>query len=145
MSAFADGCDLCARARGDAEPVGGWVLRNGPWTVGAGPGFEAPGWMFVELHSRHAEGPWSLTPDEAASLGPLLSRVSSAVRDVTGAERVYWIAFGEVWPHFHMLLLPRLPDTPADMRGPALFLARDQFVNAERAASVAGQLRDVMG
>ncbi|HVM39945.1 MAG TPA: HIT family protein, partial [Acidimicrobiia bacterium] len=71
-------------------------------------GFEVPGWVFVELN-RHAEGPWSLEPAEAATLGPLLTQVSQAVRSVTGAERVYWMAYGELMPHFHVLVAPRLP------------------------------------
>lgn len=144
MREFSGDCLICERASGEREPVGGYIHRDAIWSVCVADGFEVPGWLFVELHARHAEGPWSLRPAEAATLGPMLTRVSQAIRGCTGAERVYWMAFGELMPHFHVLLTPRLPDTPADQRSAALFAAREELRDVERAAALAADLRAAM-
>jgi diadenosine tetraphosphate (Ap4A) HIT family hydrolase len=54
-----------------------------------------------------------LTDHEAAELGPMLRRVSRAVRALTGCERVYAIAFGQGAPHLHVHLIPRFDAEPA--------------------------------
>ena len=129
-------CELCRREASTEEPPGGWVLRTDLWSAGAGPGFEVPGWLFLQLR-RHAEGPMGMDDAEAAELGPLLSRLSAGIQAATGAERVYAVAFGEVFPHFHVLLLPRMPFAPADETGPALLLKRADLCDPAAAAEVA--------
>lgn len=137
-------CAVCRREAGDAEPPGGWVWREEHWSVCVADGFEVPGWLFVELRGRHAEGPWSLTDDEAGALGPLLARVSGAVREAAGAERVYWMAFGELFPHFHVLLAPRYDGTPPELRGAALMGGRQQLLDPPESAEVAARVRGLL-
>ena len=132
-------CELCRRESSDEEPPGGWVLRTDLWSVGIGPGFEVPGWLFVELR-RHAEGPMGMDDAEAAELGPLLARVSAGIQAATGAERVYVVAFGELFPHFHVLLLPRMPFAPDDEKGPALFAKRAELCDPQAAVETATQV-----
>ncbi len=129
-------CAICARETADHEPEGGWVLRTEHWSACVAPGFDVPGWLFLELR-RHAEGPMAMSPAEAAELGGHLVDVSAAIRAATGAEKVYVIAFGELYPHFHVLLLPRMPFAPPDETGPALFLKRAELVDARAAAETA--------
>lgn len=132
-------CELCRRESSEEEPPGGWVLRSDLWSAGIGPGFEVPGWLFLQLR-RHAEGPMGMDDAEAAELGPLLSRLSAGIQAATGAERVYTVAFGEVYPHFHMLLLPRMPFAPAEETGPALLLRRAELCDPAAAAETATQV-----
>src|SRR5687768_17272212 len=87
-----DDCDICRREAGDDAPIGGWVLRTDHWSACVAEGFEAPGWLFLELR-RHAEGPMAIAPDEAAAMGPLVAKLTGAIQEVTGAERVYVLAF----------------------------------------------------
>ena len=50
---------------------------------------------------------------------------------------MYLLAFGELFPHFHVLLAPRMPMAPAEHTGPHLFLNRAELVDRERAAETA--------
>ncbi len=127
---------ICAREASDEEPLGGWVLRTDLWSACVAEGFEVPGWLFLELR-RHAEGPMGMDDTEAAELGVLLRRLSAGVESATGAERVYVVAYGELFPHFHVVLMPRLPFAPDDERGPGLFLKRDELADPVAAAETA--------
>ena len=138
-----DDCEICRRESGDEPALGGWVLRTDHWSACVAEGFEAPGWLFLELR-RHAEGPMSMEAEEAAELGPLIPRLSSAVEEVTGAARVDVLAFGELFPHFHVLLAPRLPGDPPELRGPGLFQHRGDLIDADAAGEVAARIRDVV-
>jgi diadenosine tetraphosphate (Ap4A) HIT family hydrolase len=139
----ADGCELCAREATDAEPAGGWVVRTAWWSACVAPGFDVPGWLFLELR-RHAEGPMGMDDDEAGELGILIRQLSSAIERVTGAERVYVVAYGELFPHFHVLLSPRLPGAPPQFRGPSLFGHGDELRDPAAAAETAVRIREAL-
>jgi histidine triad (HIT) family protein len=67
------------------------------------------------LHPRrHARGYAELTDKEARSVGLATARVSRALKDVTGAENVYAVFFGEAVPHLHVLLTSRYAGTPQE-------------------------------
>jgi len=131
-----EGCEICQREASGEEPPGGWVLRTEHWSACVAPGFEVPGWLFLELR-RHGEGPMAMDAAEAGELGGLLARLSGAVQSATGAERVYVLAFGELYPHFHLLLVPRMPYAPPEETGPALFLRRTELADPPAAAEMA--------
>lgn len=139
-----DDCEICSREAGDEPSLGGWVLRTDLWSACVAEGFEAPGWLFLELR-RHAEGPMAMDDEESAELGPLLQRLSGAIEKVTGAARVYVLAFGELFPHFHVLLAPRLPGDPPELRGPGLFQHRGDLIDADAAGEVAVRIRGELG
>lgn len=68
---------------------------------------------------RHIPFLTDLDGEEAATLGPVLARVTSALRDVTAADLVYVYVFGERVAHLHFNLAPhRAGDALAG--GPAL-------------------------
>ncbi len=62
--------------------------------------------------TRHVQGAADLNDAEAAEFGPMLKRVSMAVRACTGCDRVYAIAFGQGAPHLHVHLIPRFDEEP---------------------------------
>lgn len=47
------------------------------------------------------------------AFGPMLRRSSALVRQLSGCDRVYAIAFGEGARHFHLHLIPRHGADPA--------------------------------
>lgn len=99
------------------------ALRVGAFVVH--PRLEAPpvpGWMVV-APLRHVEQWDALDAAELRELGPLVARVSAALRASTPTARVYVSVFAEVLPHLHVHVVARPPDLPTDERGARLFLA----------------------
>ncbi len=85
------------------------------------------GWTFLGT-VRHVQGAADLNDREAAELGPMLRRVSRAVRTLTGCDRVYAIAFGQGAPHLHVHLIPRFDSEP----GTAAWSVADWYRAVER-------------
>lgn len=69
------------------------------------------GHLIVET-KRHAPEFADLTHTEAQAVGLLITRLSSALKACTGAEKVYAEFYGEVTPHLHVHLMARYPNTP---------------------------------
>jgi diadenosine tetraphosphate (Ap4A) HIT family hydrolase len=59
---------------------------------------------------RHVQGPAHFNDEEAIAFGPVLRHISRTLEVVTGAPRVYLVAFGESNPHMHAHLIPRYSD-----------------------------------
>ena len=70
------------------------------------------GWLLLDAR-RHVGGPADFNPAEAAGFGAALQQASALVRELTGCERVYALAFGEGARHLHMHLVPRQAGDPA--------------------------------
>jgi len=126
-------CDAVATA-----PAAEIVADHGPWM--ALTMLDVPGWIRVTT-KRHVEGPWSLSDEEAATLGPMLQAVAQAVHEATGAERVYTVGLGEGAIHFHYALLPRLPgETPLFTGAPLVGRAADA-ADVGKSSAVAARIR----
>jgi diadenosine tetraphosphate (Ap4A) HIT family hydrolase len=89
-----------------------------------------PGWL-VLLPRRHVTAIAELTDVEAATLGQWQVRLSRALHEVTGCAKTYvlQLAEREGFAHVHFHIVPRMPDQPADRRGPAVF----GYLDPERA------------
>jgi diadenosine tetraphosphate (Ap4A) HIT family hydrolase len=97
-------CHICARfGAAKAEDLA-WSDEH--WVAGAILG--VPGWVMVATR-EHTEGSWALSDDQVAGMGSVLRSLTSAVRQVAGAERVHMIAQGETALHFHYLIMARRP------------------------------------
>ena len=92
-------------------------------------GSPVPGFGHLEP-IRHIPYITDLGGDEVATLGSVLSRVTSALKDVTGADLVYVYVFGERVPHLHFNLVPHRDWDPL-VGGPGL--VRPDAVPAEPA------------
>ena len=120
------------------------MLRTDLWSACVAEGYEAPGWLFLQT-IRHVEGPMGMNGEEAGELGVLVAQLSGAIKAVTGAEKVYVLAYGERFPHFHLVLLPRHPFAPPELTGPGLFTKVDELADPAEAARVAAAVRDALG
>jgi len=138
-----DPCLLCELAAHRDDPGDTWVLSEDRWFAGVLPGYEAPGWVVCGMR-RHGEGPDSMNPVEAAEFGVVVQRVSAAIREATGAERIYLIAFGEHFPHLHFMLVPRPPGGPDDPRGVAHLARREELRDPVRATETANLIRSIL-
>jgi len=98
------------------------VLAGPRWRVAHAFGTSLPGWLVV-LPRRHVIALDELTPGESADLGPLLTALTSALREVTGCSKTYIALFAEAegFEHLHFHVIPRQPGLAADLRGPGVF------------------------
>jgi len=112
-------CFVCRLHAGRAAgPPGGYIYEDQYWKVGHGFAQVVELGTLVLESTRHYLDFADMTPAEAVSYGPLLTRLYRAVKAELGAERIYTAVFLEGAPHFHAFLHPRFPD--GAVRGPAL-------------------------
>ena len=136
-------CPICRihddfAARGAYEICRGshWLLRHHP--------DPAPlvGWLLLDS-LRHVAGPADFNDQEAASWGLAVRYSSALLKEQTGCDRVYVIAFGEGAPHLHLHLSPRFA---GDARTSAWSVA-DHYravASGERAAASSAQVAELV-
>jgi diadenosine tetraphosphate (Ap4A) HIT family hydrolase len=112
-------CFICRKNAGqEAPPPGGYVYEDAHWKVGHAPAHMVGLGTLVVESARHYLDFSEMTADEADSFGGLMADLYVALKNETGAERVYTAFFAEGAPHFHVWLVPRYPG--GEVRGPAL-------------------------
>ncbi|GAA1213380.1 hypothetical protein [Rhodoglobus aureus] len=119
------GCEVCATRPSTVETAIGES-----WFVSI-PAGDAPLTGWITLATReHRETLDELSADEAASLGPLLRSLTSAIRAETGAERTYAANWAEGTRHVHFHIVPRLAGLEPSRLGAAVFaLASDDILH----------------
>lgn len=122
-----------------AEP-GRIVFRDDTWSCEVADGYDVPGWFIWRIR-RHAEGWSGPTATELSAFGPLSQRVAAAIQDVTGAPTVYFMSFGENFPHFHFLLTARGAELAAEQRGAAILDLRSGHRDLDASLAVADRVR----
>jgi diadenosine tetraphosphate (Ap4A) HIT family hydrolase len=114
-------CFICRKHRGEVALAGGPIHADD--LLFAAHAWETPhgvpedvyvGRVFVET-KRHAAAFADLSAEEAAAVGVLASRLSRAMRNALGADFVFAAVIGTGVPHFHLHLVARYPETPADV------------------------------
>ncbi|MCP9806371.1 diadenosine tetraphosphate hydrolase [Cyanobium sp. T1B-Tous] len=136
-------CAICA-IHHDASSRGLYEIgRGGRWLLRHHPE-PAPllGWLMLDS-CRHLGGPADFTPLEAQAWGPAVQWASALVRELTGCDRVYAIAFGEGAPHLHLHLIPRFAQDPQT----AAWSVADHYravAAGERAAAPSAQVADLV-
>lgn len=135
-------CFICRKHAGlEPAPPSGYLYEDAHFRVCHAPAALAlPGTLLIESR-RHLLDFAAMTPEEAVDYGALLARVYSAIKRVTGAERVYTTVTLEGAAHFHSWHIPRLPDAAA--RGTAL-LAQDHACTEDEAVAAAQAVRQVL-
>jgi diadenosine tetraphosphate (Ap4A) HIT family hydrolase len=128
-----DGCLLCRVDEADAEFRRRRVWENDLWRLSVVLQGAVVGFAHLEPR-RHIPFVTDLDGPEAATLGPVLARVTAALRQATGADKVYVYVFGDRIPHLHFNLAPHR-DGDALVGGPGLL--RPDAEPAEPAAHAA--------
>ena len=116
------------------------VFRNDAWSCEVADGYDVPGWFILRLR-RHAEGWAEPTTAELTDFGPLSQRMTAAIREATGAPTVYFMSFGENYPHFHFLLIARDAEVAPEHRGAAVLARRAEDRDRDASLTVASQVR----
>ena len=116
-----NGCLACDLLEGRRTVPGGRVLDDEHWVAEHCVGSFGVG-AFVAKTRAHRDSLWTMSDAEAAALGPFLRRLSRAIVEGLGAERVYVTMWVDAPPnHLHLVLWPRYP---GDERGSELELRR---------------------
>ena len=109
---MSNSCPIC-RTHGDSSARRAYEIGRGSlWLLRHHPD-PSPlvGWLLLDSR-RHLAGPADFSNQEAAAWGLAVRQASALVREQTGCDRVYAIAFGEGAPHLHLHLIPRFASDP---------------------------------
>ncbi|MDD5565001.1 MAG: HIT family protein [Thermoanaerobaculaceae bacterium] len=139
------------------------IFEDELFTVDHSSSCVVPGYVLVRLKGP-ATSLSELAPLTAEALGRLLSRVTRAIEEAVGADRVYCLSFAELDRRLHFHLFPRTPwlldeywrateSRNQPINGPLLFeWARTALaaggsvpVGAGSVASACAALRDRLG
>jgi diadenosine tetraphosphate (Ap4A) HIT family hydrolase len=113
-----DGCLLCRPGDADAYFNRRRVWADEHWRLSIVLHGAVVGFTHLEPH-RHIPFITDLDGPEAATLGPVLARVTTVLRRATAADKVYVHVFGDRVPHLHFNLTPHRPGD-ALVGGPGL-------------------------
>jgi histidine triad (HIT) family protein len=109
------GCLFCDVQRGHPPAVGGPVYADDlvyayHWDE------EGSNYLghLVLITRRHTPDFAALTHAESEAVGLLITRLSSALKVCTDAEKVYAVFYGEVTPHLHVHLTARYRAAPPE-------------------------------
>src|SRR5215212_3627984 len=114
-------CGVCAVTTGQREVPHGILYQDDLWVVRhSAPPYGVAGWLTLQTR-RHCPEPASFSDAEARSFGPTLRYFEGVLREITGALRIYTVAMGESFPHFHGHMVPRYAQTPNDAKAWGIF------------------------
>jgi diadenosine tetraphosphate (Ap4A) HIT family hydrolase len=130
-------CGVCnMRASAPSESI---VYADDSWTVTLG--YDVPGWVVVMTNRHTDDWSWGLSPLEAPTMGPLIQRLSAAVKAEADVERIYLMGFGEQWRHFHFMLMSRSSSVGADVRGAGMLALAPDLADPDEALRVGARIR----
>jgi len=130
-------CGVCnMRASAPSESV---VYADDSWTVTLG--YDVPGWVVVMTNRHTDDWTWGLSPLEAPTMGPLIQRLTTAMKAEAHVERIYMMGFGEQWRHFHFMLMSRSSSVGADLRGAGMLALAPDLADPDEALRVGARIR----
>jgi len=74
-------------------------------------------------------------------MGPLIQRLSAAMKPEADVERIYMMGFGEQWRHFHFMLMSRSSSMGADLRGAGMLALAPDLADPDEAVRVGARIR----
>jgi diadenosine tetraphosphate (Ap4A) HIT family hydrolase len=124
-------CGICAVSTGVREVPHGILYQDDLWVVRhSAPPYGVAGWLTLQTR-RHCPEPASFSDEEARSFGPTLRYFEGVLREITDALRIYTVAMGESFPHFHGHMVPRYAQTPGDVKTYGVFLLSEKAARGE--------------
>lgn len=130
-------CLICASESTDDDAV---VFRDEQWACEVTPGYEAPGWLILRAR-RHVVGWSGLGETQLDTFARQAKRVVGAVTAATGSAATYVMTFGESYPHFHVLIVPRGQDVPSEHRSANILQLRQQLLDRDAALALVPAIR----
>jgi diadenosine tetraphosphate (Ap4A) HIT family hydrolase len=104
-------CRLCLGSEGDKELDRVLVWEDSYWRLTTSLSGEVAGFSYLEP-KRHIAHITDLDGKEARTFGPVLAKVTRALKESTGSELVYIYVFGGGIPHLHIHLGPHREGDP---------------------------------
>jgi diadenosine tetraphosphate (Ap4A) HIT family hydrolase len=98
-------CLLCRGSDAEMQLNRSVVWEDGLWRLSMSRRGYTSGFAYLEP-KRHVPHITDLDGEEAATFGPVLARVTRALREAAGADLVYVYVFGGGIPHLHVHLGP---------------------------------------
>ncbi len=113
---MATNCTFCDGAHLRAQSPARVVYEDDRFYVIHPLDEDAPTYLgtLMTVAKRHIPSFAELSAEEAQALGPLLARVTRALKVATGAEPAYAYFFGEGYRHLHVFTVARYDAMPAD-------------------------------
>ena len=106
-------CFICRLQDGlEVQPAGRFIIEGIYFVVGHAPLALSKAGTLVIQSRRHLLDFGEMNSDESAGFASILKRLIPAIKDVTGAHRVYYLALMERAPHFHLWLVPKKKGGP---------------------------------
>lgn len=139
-------CKLISRRDQGAAPAWDSILRTDDWDVVHAYDTSLLGWI-VLVPRRHVLAVDALNRREMAELAGLIHSVSRFLKADLGCLKTYVMQFAEhpEHPHVHFHVVPRMPDLPAEHKGPGIFAylgaAEDEQVADDAKTELALRLR----
>jgi diadenosine tetraphosphate (Ap4A) HIT family hydrolase len=141
-------CLVCAKYAGRPVPAwagfptppGGHLVDDGLWRVGHGPTPYWPKGTLLIESKRHFLDYGEFTPDEAATLGPLIQRLTGPLKRATGAPRIHLFACMEGTEHCHLWMVPRVPGATESRT----FIADPGYCTPTEAEDVIREVRRIL-
>jgi diadenosine tetraphosphate (Ap4A) HIT family hydrolase len=141
-------CLICAKYAGRsvpawagfAVPPGGHLVDDGTWRVGHGPTPYWPAGTLLIESARHFLDYADFTPEEASTLGPLVTRFTGPLKEATGASRIHLFSCMEGTEHFHLWMVPRVGEAPSGRT----FIAEPGYCTPGEAEDVIACVRRTM-
>jgi histidine triad (HIT) family protein len=113
-------CFICRKHKGEVVVPGGCIYEDEFVYVGHIGSKEELiylGYLIIDL-KRHVPGLGDMTEDESKTIGYVLNQMGKALKRVENAEHLYCYVQGDAFPHFHIHLIPRYPNTPQEYWDP---------------------------
>ena len=107
-------CPICVKHQGSV--IGGPIYEDDlvyAHHVSRNQGQTFLGYVRAET-KRHVPSFAELTLAEAQAIGQLITRLSRALKDCSGADHVYVFFYGDHVPHLHLHIFARYPGTPEE-------------------------------
>ena len=120
---FDENCGSCQAIQGHIPLTNTpRILETPYWIIEHVHPTSVQGWLVIVLN-RHCGALHELTAEEFAEFGRLLPVVCRALHEIldTDKEYVLQLAEGKGFHHVHFHVIARLPDWPAELKGPGVF------------------------
>jgi len=124
-----DNCIACDLTGGKLYLPGGRIYSTTHWVVEHCIGPFGTGTLIVKPF-RHCVHFWELNEEELIEIGPLLGKVSSAIKAILNPEQIYiclWSHMGWKPVHIHFVLQPVRNGLKEKHEHPGPFLQSDMF------------------